>query len=112
VREVVYPVVGEQTLRDLVKEWKATGPAYRTTLRTVIRDSYRRHYRRMVPVMLKTLDFRSNNDMHPPVIEALDLIRRYAESKLRTFAARWCRAWPLARGGRASFTSHIPWMIT
>jgi hypothetical protein len=26
VREVVYPVVGEETLRDLVKEWKATGP--------------------------------------------------------------------------------------
>ena len=26
VREVVFPVVGEQTLRDLVKEWKATGP--------------------------------------------------------------------------------------
>ena len=32
VREVVFPVVGEQTLRDLVKEWKATGPTYRTTL--------------------------------------------------------------------------------
>jgi hypothetical protein len=39
VREVVFPVVGEETLRDLVKEWKATGPTYRTTLRTVIRNS-------------------------------------------------------------------------
>ena len=27
VREVVFPVVGEQTLKDLVKEWKATGPS-------------------------------------------------------------------------------------
>ncbi len=35
VRDVVFPVVGEQTLRDLVKEAKATGPTYRTTLRTV-----------------------------------------------------------------------------
>ena len=41
VRDVVFPVVGEQTLRDLVKEAKATGPSYRTTLRTVIRNSYR-----------------------------------------------------------------------
>ena len=41
VREVVFPVVAEQTLRDLVKEWKATGPTYRTTLRTVIRNSYK-----------------------------------------------------------------------
>src|SRR5512135_1491854 len=29
VREVVFPVVGEQTLRDLVQEAKATGPIYR-----------------------------------------------------------------------------------
>jgi hypothetical protein len=49
VRDVVFPVVGEQTLRDLVKEWKATGPTYRTTLRTVIRNSYAGHYRRMFP---------------------------------------------------------------
>ena len=54
VREVVFPVVGEQTLRDLVKEWKATGPTYRTTLRTVIRNSYRGHYRRMVPDLLQS----------------------------------------------------------
>ena len=26
--EVVFPVVAEPTLRDLVKEWKATGPPY------------------------------------------------------------------------------------
>ena len=43
VREVVFPVVGEETLRDLVKEWKATGPTYRTTLRTTIRNSYKGH---------------------------------------------------------------------
>jgi hypothetical protein len=42
VRDVVFAAVGEQTLRDLVKEAKATGPTYRTTLRTVIRNSYNR----------------------------------------------------------------------
>lgn len=62
VRDVVFPVVGEQTLRDLVKEWKATGPTYRITLRTVIRNSYQGHYRRMVPTLLAALQFRSNND--------------------------------------------------
>jgi len=61
VREVVFPVAGEQTLRDLVKEWKATGPTYRTTLRTVIRNSYSGHYRRMVPKVLQALEFRSNS---------------------------------------------------
>jgi TnpA family transposase len=87
VREVVFPVAGEQTLRDLVKEWKATGPTYRTTLRTVIRNSYSGHYRRMVPKVLQALEFRSNNERHRPVIRALELRRRYADSKLRVFPA-------------------------
>lgn len=87
VREVVFPVVGEQTLRDLVKEGRATGPAYRTTLRTVIRNSYKGHYRRMVPELLEKLEFRSNNEHHRPVIQALDLLRRYADSTAKLFPA-------------------------
>ena len=87
VREVVFPVVGEQTLRDLVKEAKATGPSYKTTLRTVIRNSYKGHYRRMAPDILQRLEFRSNNEHHRPVIQALDLLKRYADSKLQTFPA-------------------------
>jgi TnpA family transposase len=87
VRDVVFPIVGEQTLRDLVREAKATGPTYRTTLRAVIRNSYKGHYRRMVPQILQKLEFRSNNENHRPVLQALDLLRRYANSKLQTFPA-------------------------
>lgn len=87
VREVVFPVVGEQTLRDLVREAKATGPTYRITLRTVIRDSYKGHYRRMVPQILRALDFRSNNRRHRPVIQALDLLKRYADTRLHNYPA-------------------------
>ena len=85
VRDVVFPVVGEQTLRDLVKEAKATGPTYRTTLRTVIRNSYKGHYRRMVPQILRCLEFRSNNDHHRPTLDAIELLKRYADTKLQTF---------------------------
>jgi len=87
VREVLYPVVGEQTFRDLVREAKATGPTYRTTLRATIRSSYRGHYRRAVLDLLATPDFRSNNEAHRPVIRALDLVRRYADTKLRVYPA-------------------------
>jgi TnpA family transposase len=85
VRDVVFPVVGEQTLRDLVKEWKATGPTYRIILRTVIRNSYKGHYRRMVPKLLAALEFCSNNDRHRPVMDALDLVKRYTDTKVHTF---------------------------
>ncbi|NUP03671.1 MAG: Tn3 family transposase [Nonomuraea sp.] len=48
VRQVIFPVVsgGEQTLKDLVHEFKTRGPAYRTTVQTTLRASYTNHYRR------------------------------------------------------------------
>lgn len=78
VQDVVYPVVGKQTLIDLVKEFKSTGTAYRQKVYTFMRSSYSNHYRRMVPKILNTLEFRSNNDVHRPVIEAIELIKKYA----------------------------------
>jgi hypothetical protein len=86
VREVIYPAAGgEQTLRDLVREYKATGPAYRLRVQTHQRASYRSHYRRVLPQLLDVLTFRSNNAAHAPVIQALDLLRRYSPDKARRF---------------------------
>jgi len=86
VRDVIYPVASEQTLRDLVREYKATGRAYKTQVHTVMRRSYGGHYRRMVPWLLQVLRFRSNNEVHRPVIRALDLIKAYADSHARDYA--------------------------
>jgi hypothetical protein len=41
----------------------------------------------MVPQILRRLEFRSNNEHHRPVLSALDLLKRYADSKLQTFPA-------------------------
>ncbi len=48
VRGVVFPAVagGEQTLRELVHEFKAKGPLYRRTVQTTLKASYTNHYRR------------------------------------------------------------------
>ena len=80
VRAVVYPAVsgGEQTLRELVHEYKTRGPVYRTTVATTLRASYTGHYRRGLIQLLDVLEFRSSNTTHRPVIEALELIGRYA----------------------------------
>jgi hypothetical protein len=85
VREVVFPAVSESTLRDLVQEAKVTGPAFRNTLRDFIRNSYKSHYRQMLPQVLDMLDFRSNNEMHRPVIQALEIIKKYARTKVQHF---------------------------
>jgi Tn3 transposase DDE domain/Domain of unknown function (DUF4158) len=80
VREVVYRVVSEQKLKDIVTEYKAKGHAYREQVHTRMRASYRNHYRRMVPLLVSMLEFRSNNEAHRPVVDALALVKRYAES--------------------------------
>jgi hypothetical protein len=48
VRDVVFPAVagGEQTLRDVVAEFRSKGPTYRRTVTTSIRASYTSHYRK------------------------------------------------------------------
>ena len=85
IKDVLYPIVSEQTLKDLVKEFKSTGPTYREKIHTVIRASYGSHYRRMIPEILGILQFQSNNEVHQPVIKALDLIKRYAQTGLHYF---------------------------
>jgi hypothetical protein len=81
---VIFSVVDEETLRRLVNEFKASG-AYDEQVYRTLRGSYSQHYRRMVPEILKGLNFRSNNQMYQPVIEALELIERYAKSRQITY---------------------------
>jgi len=87
VREVVFPAVtgGEQTLRELVHEFKTKGPVYRRTVQTTLRSSYTGHYRRGLIALLDVLEFRSNNTAHWPVIDALALINRYAKAGNLTY---------------------------
>ena len=87
VREVLFPAVGEGTLRELVKEAKSAGPVFRLNVHSRLVASYRGHYRRMLPPILDALEFRSNNAAHRPVIGALAVLGRYAGSAVRSYAA-------------------------
>lgn len=78
VRSVVFPVVGEATLRDLVREAKANQQAFQTRVRRVLSGSYTNHYRRMLPQLLAALTFRSHNVAYRPVMDALEVLRHYA----------------------------------
>lgn len=85
VKNVIFPVVSEATLHDLVKEWKASGTVYKAKVRTVLRQSYQSHYRRVIPSLIRALDFRSNNELHRPVIEAIHVVRSHLDSRSRYF---------------------------
>ncbi len=85
VREVIYPIASEAVLREYIKEYESKGPAYRRRVHAVMRSSYSRHYRRMVPELLELLEFRTNNDLHRPIVHAVQLVKAYLHSPRPTY---------------------------
>lgn len=83
VKDVLFSVVDEETLEALVKEYQAKGPGYQRYVQNLVCNSYRGHYRAMVPKILEALRFRSNNVHHRPVIEALDYLKSLQGSRQR-----------------------------
>ncbi len=80
VRDVVFPVASEELLREVIKEYKAKSPEFRQKVHKIMRASYSHHYRRMLPELLEILNFRSNNELFRPVIQALQLVKDYVRS--------------------------------
>ena len=86
IRDVIYPVVGEQTLEDIICEAEAA-ENYEHRVKRVTRASYSHHYRRVVPALLEVLSFQCNNDVHRPVMDALALLEKYRGHKATVFPA-------------------------
>ena len=81
VSEVLFPVVDEQTLQALAREYHSKGPTYQRRVHTVLRSSYSHHYRQMLPMLLGTLAFRSDNVAHQPVTQALAWLQAHRHSR-------------------------------
>lgn len=70
-------MASEQLLKALLQEIQASGPGYKETVRTVLKRSYRSHYRRILPELLDVLEFRCGNARHQPVMEALAVLKAH-----------------------------------
>jgi TnpA family transposase len=79
VSQVIYPVANEDLLGHIVHEFQTVG-SYDDQLLMAARNSYARHYRRMVPALLEVLQFRSNNVQNKALMKALEIIRQYTDS--------------------------------
>jgi hypothetical protein len=84
VREVIFPRVKEEIFRNLVAEFHISGPRLRLLRQTIMQRKFARHYRRMLPALLETLQFRSDNRFQP-LIEGLAVIRSHLGSHRRYF---------------------------
>ncbi len=75
IRDALFPLIGEKTFNDLVKEFEISSPFYNEQIELVARNSYKSHYRRMVPPIIGVLKFRCNNQHHQPVIDAITILK-------------------------------------
>lgn len=81
VREVLFPVVEENLLLRLVEESRIEEFSYPITRAIMMRKKYVNPYRRMVKPVLDALTFRSSNPAHRSLLEGLNLMHRYLETK-------------------------------
>ena len=80
---MLYPVASEQTLSDLVKEYRRMAPP----------ASCLYHFTRLIqwalpayaPALLDALDFRANTATHRPIIHALAFIKANRDSRKQHF---------------------------
>lgn len=79
IKEVVYPVVKQETLQEIIKESELTR-SYKEQVYTFMRASYSSHYRRMLAPILETISFESNNTLHRPVLKALKILKKSLDS--------------------------------
>jgi hypothetical protein len=79
VRRVIYPVAGDSTLKALAAEAASNEARHKARIRTVLRSSYSNHWRRMLSPLLSVLELKCNNTPYRPVMDAIELLKRYLD---------------------------------
>ncbi len=82
IRDVLFTQIKEEIFQDLVAEAKSSGTQYRMWYQYVMRQKYAHHYRRMLPLVLEHLTFRSDNRFQP-VVDALAVLKQYLGTKIQ-----------------------------
>lgn len=79
VQDVIYPVANETQLENVVEHLGEGGKSFRERLHAKMRRSYTRYYRRLLPLILKSLEFRSDSLNLQPLLDAIKLLKASAE---------------------------------
>ncbi|AIL13645.1 hypothetical protein IM40_09370 (plasmid) [Candidatus Paracaedimonas acanthamoebae] len=87
IKDAIYPIIPKE---QLLSEQNGDGKkvvSYEGLLYDRVRRSYIHHYRRMLAPALELLDFHANNINDQPIIEALQLIKKYLKEQKQFYPA-------------------------
>jgi hypothetical protein len=79
VQEVIYPVANEAQLETVVENLGESGTTFKERLHAKMRRSYTHYYRRLLPLILNALAFRSDSLHLKPLLAAIQLLQASAE---------------------------------
>ncbi|MEO1391208.1 MAG: Tn3 family transposase [Cyanobacteria bacterium J06634_6] len=79
VQDVIYPVANEAQLETVARNIGEGGKSFKERLHAKMRRSYTHYYRRLLPLILKALDFRSDSLNLQPLLAAIQLLKASAE---------------------------------
>ena len=82
VRDVVYPITGEDKLKVLANG-QGEERIWAVMVFKLTRGSLRSHYRQLLKSLFTTLTFRSNNDLHRLLLDAISWIKLNADATMR-----------------------------
>ncbi|NEQ53749.1 MAG: Tn3 family transposase, partial [Leptolyngbya sp. SIO3F4] len=80
VKDVIYPVANEDRLEQLVDTLGTDGGTFRDRLYERLRSAYTHYYRRLLPLILTSIEFRSDSAALKPLLAAIDLLKSYADT--------------------------------
>jgi len=81
VENVVFAAVGKDILFQIVEEFEGRELRYENTQIKEKKRRYTGNYRKMMKPILETLVFRASNPVRQPIIDGIDLVRRYLITK-------------------------------
>jgi len=81
VKDVVFPKVSLDIFQRLIEEAEQMESSFEVVKTKASLKKYVHHYRRMVGPMLRTLNFKSENPSQKPLLQGIELIKRYLDTK-------------------------------
>jgi TnpA family transposase len=87
IAKTIFPVVPKKKLKKIIKEYngKKKSGSFKEALHERIRTSYISHYRRLLDILLDSLEFNTNNKSLESFLSAVKLIKEYSGSKLQYY---------------------------
>ncbi len=80
MNDVIPLIINEETIDNIIEEYELKGVTFKEKEKRFMLRSFH-HYRQIVPIFLKILEFNSNNSNYKPVIEAIALLQKYSGEK-------------------------------